>query len=161
MWFYWNNIFILIKLVQVYSQSVIMFQFAIVDIARGYLRTVRINGLLGPELSGEIFFNIGQYFLVFLEKVVSIWSVFWKKVVSIVVSILTFFYRPQYLKKNHDSISTEVSSVKLNKFSFIELFITGLSLVELGGRDGIRPLQKIFHFLRPTRFLQFNMFFLP
>jgi len=39
----------------------------------------------------KIFFNIGQYFLVFCEKVVSIWSVFWEKVVSIVVSILTFF----------------------------------------------------------------------
>ena len=34
----------------------------------------------------EIFFNIGQYFLVFWEKVVSIWSVFWEKVFSIVVS---------------------------------------------------------------------------
>ena len=58
-------------------------------------KAVRINRRLGPELSGEIFFNIGQYFLVFWEKVVSIWSVFWEKVVSIVVSILTFFYRPQ------------------------------------------------------------------
>ena len=34
--------------------------------------------------------------LVFLEKVVSIWSLFWEKVVSIVVSIYwLFFYRPQ------------------------------------------------------------------
>ena len=40
----------------------------------------------------EIFFNIGQYFLVFCEKVVSIWSVFCEKVVSIVVSIPTFFF---------------------------------------------------------------------
>ena len=40
----------------------------------------------------EIFFNIGQYFLVFWEKVVSIWSVFLEKVVSIVVSILTFLF---------------------------------------------------------------------
>ena len=47
------------------------------------MRAVRINGRLGPELSGEIFFNICQYFLVFMEKVVSIWSVFWEKVVSI------------------------------------------------------------------------------
>ena len=35
----------------------------------------------------EVFYNIGQYFLVFWEKVVSIWSVIWEKVVS----ILTFF----------------------------------------------------------------------
>ena len=49
-----------------------------------FVRAVRIDRQLGPELSGDVFFNIGQYYLVFLEKVV-----------SIVVSILTFFYRPQ------------------------------------------------------------------
>ena len=49
------------------------------------------NFLLKNAAQRETFFNIGQYFLVFWEKVVSIWTVFWEKEVSIVVSILTFF----------------------------------------------------------------------
>ena len=134
---------------------------AIVDIAGRYLRTVRINGRLGSELSGEIFLNYCSVFFVILWKSGQYLVSILRKSGQYSGQYTYFFLQTTVFEKNHDSISTEVSSVKLNKFSFIELFITGLSLVELGGRDGIRPLQKIFHFLRPTRFLQFNMFFLP